>query len=63
MKLICDLYKPTYVMLPISNVDGMGPREAAYAVKNLLTTPKFIIPMNFNKNGVTGQYEEFVKQW
>ena len=57
MKLICDLYKPSYIMLPIGNVDGMGPKEAAYAVKNLLTTSKVIVPMHFNYEGVTGQFE------
>ena len=36
MKLINDLYKPNVAILPIGDVNGMGPREAAYSVKNFL---------------------------
>ena len=61
MEFISDFYKPTYVMLPISNIDGMGPREAVYAVKHLLTSAKFIIPMNFNNQEAKNQFDEFVK--
>ena len=35
-------------MLPVGDVLGMGPYEAAYAVKNFLPTPKMIVPMHFN---------------
>ena len=64
MKLICDLYKPTIVLLPIGNVDSMGPREAAYACQNLLPTAKIIIPMHFNyEDGPTDMFEKFVKYW
>lgn len=47
-------------MLPIGDCLGMGPREAAYAVKNFLPTPETIIPMHFNSFPVlTGTPEEF----
>lgn len=63
MKIIDELYKPTVAMLPIGDCLGMGPREAAYAVKNFLPTPKTVIPMHFNSFPVlTGTPEEFEKQ-
>lgn len=63
MKIIDDLYKPNVAMLPIGDCLGMGPREAAYCVKNFLPTPKYIIPMNFNSfAALTGTPEEFEKQ-
>ena len=34
MKLIDELYKPDIALLPIGDCLGMGPREAAYCVKN-----------------------------
>jgi len=50
-------------MLPIGDCLGMGPREAAYCVKNFLPTPKLIIPMHFNSFPVlTGTPDEFEKQ-
>jgi L-ascorbate metabolism protein UlaG (beta-lactamase superfamily) len=39
MKLIDELYKPNAVFLPVGDCLGMGPREAAYAVKNFMPTP------------------------
>ena len=45
MAIICDLYAPEIVMLPIVDHYTMGPREAAYAC-NLLK-PKTVIPMHF----------------
>jgi len=63
MKLIDDLYKPDVVFLPIGDCLGMGPREAAYAVKNFLPTSKKVIPMHFGSFPVlTGTPEEFKKQ-
>jgi L-ascorbate metabolism protein UlaG (beta-lactamase superfamily) len=60
MKLIDELYKPNVALLPIGDCLGMGPREAAYAVKNFLPTPEKIIPMHFNSFPVlTGTPEEF----
>jgi L-ascorbate metabolism protein UlaG (beta-lactamase superfamily) len=62
MKLIDELYKPNIAMLPIGDCLGMGPREAAYAVKNFLPTPHLIIPMHFGSFPVlTGTPEEFEK--
>lgn len=58
------MYKPTIVLLPIGNVDSMGPREAAYACSYLLDTAKIIIPMHFNyEDGPTDMFEKFEKQW
>jgi len=63
MKLIDELYKPNIALLPIGDCLGMGPREAAYAVKNFLPTPETIIPMHFNSFPVlTGTPEEFEHQ-
>ena len=62
MKLIDELYKPNIACLPIGDCLGMGPREAAYAVKNFLPTPHLIIPMHFGSFPVlTGTPEEFEK--
>lgn len=63
MKLIDDLYKPDVAMLPIGNLIGMGPREAAYACKHLLPTPKKIITTHFNTfPELTGTHEDFEAQ-
>lgn len=62
MKLIDELYQPDIACLPIGDCLGMGPREAAYCVKNFLPTPKIIVPMHFNSFPVlTGTPEEFIK--
>ena len=62
MKIIDDLYQPDIAMLPIGDCLGMGPREAAYALKHFLPTPQVIIPMHFNSFPVlTGTPEEFEK--
>lgn len=63
MKLIDELYKPDVAFLPVGDCLGMGPREAAYAVKNFLTTPKKLIPMHFGSFPVlTGTPEDFEAQ-
>lgn len=63
MKLIDDLYRPDIALLPIGDMMGMGPREAAYCVKNFLPTPKLIIPMHFGTFPYfTGTPEEFQRQ-
>ena len=63
MKIIDDLYRPDIALLPIGDYLGMGPKEAAYAVKNYLPTPKTIVPMHFESFPVlTGTVEEFEKQ-
>lgn len=43
MKLIQELYQPTVAILSSSGQFTMGPREAAYAVKNLLKV-EYVIP-------------------
>ena len=63
MKLIDELYRPDIALLPIGDCLGMGPREAAYCVKNFLPTPKIIVPMHFNSFPVlTGTPEMFYKE-
>jgi len=47
MRIIDDLYKPTHMCLPIGGHYTMGPQEAAYAIKNFLTTAHTVIPMHF----------------
>jgi len=62
MSLINDLYEPDIAFLPIGDCLGMGPREAAYCVKNFLTNIKWVIPMHFSAFPVlTGTPEEFKK--
>lgn len=43
MKLIQEVYQPTIAILSSSGCFTMGPREAAYAIKNLLDV-KYVIP-------------------
>ena len=63
MKLIDELYQPDIALLPIGDCLGMGPREAAYCVKNFLPTPHTIIPMHFNSFPVlTGTPDDFEKE-
>jgi len=47
MKLIDELYEPSIAIVPIGNFLGMGPEEAAYAVKHFLPTATMIIPSHF----------------
>lgn len=54
MRVICDLYKPDVVCLPMDGVDGMGVDEAVYAAKNFLTNVKKIIPMGFRDKKTSG---------
>jgi len=51
MNLIDTLYKPNVVILPIGGVTTMGPKEAAYCVKNFLPTAETVIPMHTTGNG------------
>lgn len=63
MKIINDLYKPNLAMLPIGDCIGMGPKEAAYAMKNFLTDCKKVVPTSFNTFPVfTGTPEMFEKE-
>ena len=66
MKLINDLYKPNIAILPVGDVFGMGPREAAYAAKHFLQGVKKFVPMDFAtfregalNLGCTGTVEDF----
>ena len=66
MKLIDTLYKPNVAILPLGEeLKGMGYKEAAYATKNLLPTPKIIIPMVFASLGdnYEGAFANFKKEW
>ena len=64
MKLINDLYQPDIAFLPIGDLITMGPREAAFAAKELLTNCNTFIPMHFGSalEGLTGTFEEFQNQ-
>jgi len=46
MKLIGEYYAPDLVLIPIGGHFTMGPKEAAYAVKEMLK-PKHVIPMHY----------------
>ena len=64
MKIIGELYKPDYALLPISGYYTMGPKEAALATE--LLKPKVVIPMHYNTFPVIKQdpnkFAELVKQ-
>ena len=63
MKLIDELYKPNIAMLPIGDCLGMGPREAAYALKNFLPGIKTVVPMHYGTFPVlTGTPDDFQKE-
>ena len=65
MKLIDGLYKPNVAILPLGgDIKGMQPREAAYAVKNFLPTPKTIIPIEFTsiEDCSNGTFANFKKE-
>ena len=63
MKLIDELYKPDIAMLPIGDCLGMGPREAAYAVKNFLPSVHTLIGMHFDSFPMlTGTQEDFEEE-
>ena len=50
-------------MLPIGDCLGMGPREAAHALKNFLPGIRTVIPMHFGTFPVlTGTPEDFQKE-
>ena len=60
MGVINELYKPDVAFLPIGDCLGMGPKEAAYAVKKFFTNVKMVIPMHFGAFPVlTGTPDEF----
>jgi L-ascorbate metabolism protein UlaG (beta-lactamase superfamily) len=64
MKFIADYYKPDLVLIPIGGNFTMGPKEAAYAVNELLKTPN-VIAMHYGANplakGTLNQFLELMK--
>lgn len=67
MQLINDLYKPNVAFVPVGDCLGMGPREAAYALKKFLPSVKQVIPMHFGTfpvlTGTPELLEEAFKEW
>ena len=47
MRVICDLYQPVIALLPIGGHYTMAPREAAYALNQLLHTVRVVVPMHY----------------
>ena len=62
MALISKLYEPSIALIPVGGHFTMGPREAAYALANLLTSIKVAFPMHFGTFPLLkGTPEEFRK--
>jgi L-ascorbate metabolism protein UlaG (beta-lactamase superfamily) len=64
MKFIADYYKPDMVLMPIGGNFTMGPKEAAYAARELVRAPH-VIPMHYGANplakGTPDQFWGFMK--
>lgn len=64
MKFIADYYKPDLVLMPIGGNFTMGPKEAAYAARELIRVPQ-VIPMHYGANplakGTPEQFLSFMK--
>ena len=64
MKFIADYYKPDLVLMPIGGNFTMGPKDAAYAARDLIRVPH-VIPMHFGANplakGTPEQFMSFMK--
>ena len=64
MKFIADYYKPDLVLMPIGGNFTMGPKEAAYAARELMRVPH-VIPMHYGANplakGTPEQFLAFMK--
>lgn len=64
MKFIADYYKPHLVLMPIGGNFTMGPKEAAYAARELIRVPH-VIPMHYGANplakGTPDQFLAFMK--
>jgi len=61
MKFIAEYYKPDVVMMPIGGNFTMGPKDAAYAAKELLKV-RNVIPMHYGANPLAkGTVQEFQK--
>ena len=63
MKIISDLYGPNIALLPIGGHYTMDPKEAAYALNNLLLSIKKIIPMHYGTFPVINGSPEELKQF
>ncbi|WP_338449724.1 metal-dependent hydrolase [Niallia oryzisoli] len=61
MKLIQDVYQPEIAILSSSGHFTMGPKEAAYAVKNLLNV-RYVIPSHTFPSNETAPSPESLKQ-
>jgi L-ascorbate metabolism protein UlaG (beta-lactamase superfamily) len=60
MKWIADYYKPDLVLMPIGGHYVMGPKDAAYATRELLH-PKYVIPIHYGTTPLLkGTPEEYV---
>jgi len=64
MKFIAEYYKPDLVLMPIGGNFTMGPKEAAYAARELIRVPQ-LIPMHYGANplakGTPEQLLSFMK--
>ncbi len=47
MKLITEFYKPTIAILPVGGLFTMSGKQVAYALDNLLTSVKTVIPTHY----------------
>ena len=64
MKLIGSYYKPDLALLPIGGSYTMGPKEAAFAIDELIK-PKMVIPMHYGTfpilKGTPAELKKFLK--
>jgi L-ascorbate metabolism protein UlaG (beta-lactamase superfamily) len=64
MTFIANYYKPDLVLMPIGGNFTMGPKEAAYAARELIRVPQ-VIPMHYGANplakGTPDQFRAFMK--
>ena len=64
MKLIASYYKPDLVLMPIGGNFTMGPKDAAFAAREMLKIPN-VIPMHYGANplakGTSREFLEFMK--
>jgi L-ascorbate metabolism protein UlaG (beta-lactamase superfamily) len=60
LKMIASYYKPDLLLIPIGGNFTMGPKDAAYAAREMLNIPS-IIPMHYGANPLAkGTAQEFV---
>ena len=67
MRIICDMYQPKIALFPIGGKFTMGPFEAAYAAKKLLSTVTTIVPMHYGTvpalTGTPAQFQEEMERF